>query len=109
MILARDLTQLVATYELPEVQTPDDEVFGGLKFIIQVLRLPTGAFVPRVMRKDRVLVRPAYLEDRQELLDQATVEIIVPDDSSEWEAFLCDSERDALQCALDELQRLLGR
>lgn len=109
MLSLGDLTRIVATYELPDITTPDDAVLGSLRFVVQVLRLPNGAYVPRVLRKDRFLVAPAYYQERQNLLDQATVEIVVPDDSCDWESFECSSESDAVQRALDELRRLLGR
>jgi len=104
-----DLTRLMATYELPEIETPDDSVFGSLRFVVQILRLPNDIYIPRVLRKERIHVVPAYYEKREQLVDVATVEITVPDDACDWESFECASEAEALQRALDELQQLLGR
>jgi len=104
-----DLTRIVATYELPEITTPDDAVWGSLRFVVQILRLPTGAYVPRVLRKERFNLAPAYYQKKPGLLEQATVEVLDLETSRDWESFECDSERDAVQRALDELQRLLGR
>jgi hypothetical protein len=110
MFLLSDLVKVVATYELPEIETPEDAIFGNLKFVVQVLRRPNGVYIPRVLRKERVQVAPAYYEKKdRDLLDQVTVEIVVPEDSCDWESFECVSENDAVQYALDELQRLLGR
>ena len=36
-----------------EIETPDDSVFGSIKLVIQILRKPSGMFVPHVLRKDR--------------------------------------------------------
>ena len=107
MFSLSDLSMVVATYELPEIETPGDAVFGSLRFVVQVLRQPSGVYVPRVLRKDRVQVTPAYYAKKgKNLLDQATVEIIVPDDSCDWELFECASEHEAVQRALNELRRL---
>jgi hypothetical protein len=103
-----DLTRVVATYELPEIETPDDSVFGSLRFVVQVLRLPSGLFVPRVFRKDHVVVVPAYYDPRDGLLEKQTVEILVEDTSFDWESLESNSENGVLESAFSSLKKTLN-
>ena len=103
-----DLVKIVAAYELPPIETPDDTVFGALKFVIQILQLPSKQYTIRVMRKERVNVEPAYYEERSELVEKMTAEILVADDSIDWESITESSEQKALLRALRGLQSVLG-
>lgn len=52
MFSLNELTKVVAIYELPEIETSDDNVFGSLRFVIHVLRSSKGIYFPRVFRKE---------------------------------------------------------
>lgn len=106
MLTVGSLTKIISVYELPPIETPDDHVFGSLRFSIQICLNPNGQFVPRVLRKERIHAVPAYYEHRDGLVDKTVVEVDVLDDSVEWDSFECASEKDALDKALEELSTI---
>jgi hypothetical protein len=108
LLSINSLTKIVATYEVPDIETPDDSVFGSLKFLIQIGKKPTGKFAPRVLRKDRFRIDPAYGKPRSGLIKKATTELLVPDDSVEWDEIECDSEDQALHQAVDRLKAMFS-
>jgi len=107
MIPLDAVAKIVATYELPSINTQQDEIFGALRFVVQILQLPSGKYAPRVLRKDRVQIEPAYFKSRKGLVKKMTTEMLVPDDSYDWESLVRDTEKQALSGALQELASLL--
>lgn len=103
------LTKIISTYELPEIETPEDALFGSLHFVIQVLQRPNGSYFSRLLRKDWVQVTPVYYSvGDKNLLNQITVQILVPDSSCDWDTFEFVSEHDAIQFIMNELCRLFA-
>lgn len=100
------LTKLVSVYFVPEIETPDDDVLGSLKFSIHVFQGPNGFYTPKVLRKDRIYVEPAYFENRDGLLERAVIEVDVADDSVDWESIECQTEREAVSATLEHLARI---
>ncbi|HHV48005.1 MAG TPA: hypothetical protein GXX56_03440 [Rhodocyclaceae bacterium] len=97
----------MAIYEIPEIETPDDNLFGSLRFVIHVLRRPKGVYFPRVFRKELVEVVPVYYQNANErLIDKATVEVAVRDDSCDWESFECISEKDTVERVFEKFNWL---
>lgn len=110
MISAKTAFKLVGTYELPEIETPDDAVFGTLKFVVQVLRDSNGRYFPRVLRKDSYNVEPAYVDEHHnDLVKKATEEIVVSDASFDWSQLESDSEEAALERAVQQLNEMFTR
>lgn len=108
MISAKTAVKLVGTYELPELETPDDAVFGTLKFVVQVLRGSNGKYFPRVLRKDSYNVEPAYVGEHHDLVKKATEEIVVSDASFDWSQLESDSEEAALARAVQQLNEMFN-
>ena len=102
------LTKIVATYELPPIETPQDDVFGSLRFVIQVIQLPSTQYAARVLRKERVNVEPAYHDQQEGLVGKMTAELLVQDDSLEWERLISLTEEEALRKTLSQLNELVG-
>lgn len=103
MLTTTALTQIVGVYELPPIATADDHVFGPVQLTLQICRLPSGRFSPRVLRKERIYAVPAYYEHREGLAQKITVEIDVLDDTVEWALLESTSEAEALEQALAKL------
>jgi len=104
----RSVNELVATFELPELSTPDDNQFGALRFVVQVYKLGgQRLYFPRVFRWDKYEVRPAYPRRRGRLLKRATVELLVLDQSEDWTSLRFRSVRAALTGAVARLNAML--
>ncbi len=97
------LTKVVSTYEVPPIETPDDHIFGPIKFVIEVLHEPSNEYGVRVFRRDRFNVQPAYLSTRDGLIETSTIEVLIVDDSLDWDDLHSSSEAGVLQLALDVL------
>lgn len=102
------LNELVATYELPEIDPVEVEE-EKLRFIIQVWKTPEGAFTPCVLRRETFNIAPSYIPDRYRYDDDGSLalymhELTIYDDTAEWQEMRCKSIEETLQCVIDELE-----
>ena len=107
MIRTSDLSRVLDTYEIPDIETAEDAVYGPLKLVIEIVQRPNGTLFPRLLRKDRFECKPAYSQHKQGLLENATIEVIVPDDNFDWTSKEFSSQADALEFAVAEISVLL--
>ena len=109
-----DLSKVVATYELPEIEPADPEE-DSLRYVIQIFRNAEGKYTPRVMRWESFNLMPTYLSDEYRYDENGQPQLymeecLIRDYSIDWEDIECSSEKETLQCVLDEFenQRLSG-
>lgn len=103
-----NLNQLVATYELPEIDPVETEE-EGLRFIIEVWKQPDGTYMPRVLRHETFNVAPSYIPERYRYDEDGSLalymhELTIYDDTADWQEMRCESIEQALQCVIDELE-----
>ncbi|MBL8357465.1 MULTISPECIES: hypothetical protein [Delftia] len=102
MLSIDDLSEVMSTYELPNIETPDDGVFGSVKIAIQIIRKGNGKFYPRIMRREKIEAAPTYgSTESRRLMDKMTIEISTPDESFDFEMFDGNSVKDALLIGLN--------
>lgn len=108
MLSLETLSKIVACYELPAITTPDDEVFGSIRLLIEVVKAADGSYGVRVFRIERVNAEPAYGERATLPLEKITCEIRVADDSMDWDQIRADSEPAAIAATLKMLNAQFG-
>ncbi len=102
MLEIDNLIRVVAEYEVPSIEMPDD-VFGPINFVIQILLVNEQQYFARVLRKEVVYVEPAYSGKPEQALSKTFAEVRVPDDLLGLEEVAYSNLVEALQGALQRI------
>ena len=55
-----------------------------LRFVIEIYKVRAGKFAPRLLRRERVNLEPACGKVKSGMLNKATCEVLIADDSFDW-------------------------
>ena len=107
MIKIENLEELVSVYDLPYIETPDDNIFGPLKLSIQIFKKANGKFYPKIIRRERVIVTPVYMiKKSSKKIKKMTADIFVDDNNFELNSTDMNSIEDALSLCLNEINKV---